>query len=106
MTRIRATEHPEPRSYHIRPTDAVAKDFRPGAGECLPSGKQRDKLTEKMVNLNVVNLVARARRKALSILLPRPYESRWGSYSFVGEATGTDPNSRLIDLAIESVGRA
>jgi predicted O-methyltransferase YrrM len=59
-----------------------------------------------MVNLNVVNLVARARRKALSILLPRPYESRWGSYSFVGEASGSDPNSRLIDLAIESIGRA
>lgn len=52
------------------------------------------------------SLLTRAKSKALSLLLPRPYESRWGSYSFVAETNATTPTERLMDLAVEAVGRA
>jgi predicted O-methyltransferase YrrM len=52
------------------------------------------------------SLLTRAKSKALSLLLPRPYASRWGSYSFVGETDATPPTARLLDLAIEAIGSA
>ena len=52
------------------------------------------------------SLLTRAKFKALSLLLPRPYEARWGSYSFIGEVDTAPPTDRLMDLVIEAIGRA
>jgi predicted O-methyltransferase YrrM len=52
----------------------------------------------------ISNLVTRAKAKALSLLLPRPYPTRWGSYSFVAETDAVPlPSARLVDLAIQAV---
>jgi predicted O-methyltransferase YrrM len=55
---------------------------------------------------NLENLLNRARAKALSLLLPRPYETKWGSYSFVGESDLHIPTNRLLDVSIEGIRRA
>jgi predicted O-methyltransferase YrrM len=52
------------------------------------------------------SLLTRAKAKALSLLLPRPYQSRWGSYSFVSDADRAPPTGRLVDLAVEAIGGA
>jgi predicted O-methyltransferase YrrM len=59
-----------------------------------------------MEKVSMTRLLTRARSKALSLLLPRPYQSRWGSYSFVAESDAAPPTERLMTLAIESIGRA
>jgi predicted O-methyltransferase YrrM len=52
------------------------------------------------------SLLTRAKAKALSLLLPRPYEARWGSYSFVSDVDTAPPTARLVDLAVEAISGA
>jgi predicted O-methyltransferase YrrM len=60
------------------------------------------------------DVLARARAKALGLLLPPPFRSSWGSYSFIAENGGgrggaagggqhAGPSPRLFDLALEAV---
>jgi predicted O-methyltransferase YrrM len=51
---------------------------------------------------NFENLLTRARAKALNLLLPRPYETKWGSYSFVGVSDTHVPTERLLDISIDA----
>lgn len=55
---------------------------------------------------NLENLLVRARAKALSYLLPRPYEAQWGSYSFIGEMDTQFASERLLDVSLEGIRRA
>jgi predicted O-methyltransferase YrrM len=55
---------------------------------------------------NLDNLLVRARAKALSYLLPRPYEAKWGSYSFIAETDTDVASERLIDVSLEGIRRA
>ena len=56
--------------------------------------------------LSMSDLLNRAKYKTLSLLLPLPCESQFGSYSYVAETDVAPPTDRILNLAVEAIGRA
>src|SRR5450432_1894122 len=55
--------------------------------------------------MTISTLLAAARSRALRALLAPPFESRWGSYSYVGNAWSerAPPSPRLLEVLSEAI---
>jgi predicted O-methyltransferase YrrM len=60
---------------------------------------------DRDIIMNVEAFVTRAKNKALRWLLPPPYSTQWGGYSYVGSATieRARPTPRLLSVASEAI---